>query len=64
MPYLFSAVYLKLKFIFAPEGNTFSSMAELPWGQVRLAVYLAYPALFLTTSSSNIWIETVGQENF
>ena len=64
MPYLFSAVYLKLKFIFAPEGNTFSSMPELAWGQVRLAVYLAYPALFLTTSSSNIWIETVGRENF
>ena len=64
MPYLFSAVYLKLEFIFAPEGNTFSSMPELAWGQVRLAVYLAYPALFLTTSSSNIWIETVGRENF
>ena len=64
MPYLFSAVYLKLEFIFAPKENTFSSMPELAWGQVRLAVYLAYPALFLTTSSSNIWIETVGRENF
>ena len=64
MPYLFSAVYLKFEFIFAPKGNTFSSMPELAWGQVRLAVYLAYPALFLTTSSSNIWVETVGRENF
>lgn len=65
MPYLFSAVYLKLKFIFAPEGNTFSSMAELPWGQVRLAVYLACLVLFLLAPISlNIWVETVGRENF